>query len=99
MSILKLGEIIRRRREELGVSQEDLAYGICSVPTLSKVENGCPRRAEAAMVFTRLSLALKKIPAQGILAVSSEDGEVYTGRAHEFEGLTTQLRDILAKYE
>ncbi len=122
-------------------------------------------RAEAAMVFTRLSLALKKIPAQGILEVSSEDGEnltytisqedtiilyqlltsrvwqerpyaeywpthvlelwgnkylfdfgespyfgfnmifegpdgtVQTGRAHEFEGLTTQLRDILAKYE
>ena len=67
MSILKLGEIIRRRREELGVSQEDLAYGICSVPTLSRVENGermptqshleaiLQRRGDFALLLHRLS--------------------------------------------
>lgn len=56
MSILKLGEIIRRRREELGVSQEDLAYGICSVPTLSRVENGerMPTQSHLEAILQRL---------------------------------------------
>ncbi len=56
MPILKLGEIIRRRREELGVSQEDLAYGICSVPTLSRVENGerMPTQSHLEAILQRL---------------------------------------------
>lgn len=40
MAILQIGDIIRRRREELGYTQEELAAGICSVPTLSRIENG-----------------------------------------------------------
>lgn len=32
--------MLKRRREELGLSQEELAEGICSVPTLSRIENG-----------------------------------------------------------
>lgn len=40
MAIFPLGAIIRNRREELGLTQEDLADGICSVPTLSRIENG-----------------------------------------------------------
>lgn len=40
MAVLHIGDIIRRRREELGYTQEELAEGICSVPTLSRIENG-----------------------------------------------------------
>lgn len=40
MSVFQLGPVIRNRRIELGLSQEDLADGICSVPTLSRIENG-----------------------------------------------------------
>lgn len=40
MAISPLGTIIRNRREELGLTQEDLADGVCSVPTLSRIENG-----------------------------------------------------------
>ena len=40
MSVFQLGPILKARREELGLSQEDLADGICSVPTLSRIENG-----------------------------------------------------------
>ena len=40
MPIFQFGYIIRNRREELGYTQEDLADGICSVPTLSRIENG-----------------------------------------------------------
>ena len=38
MPIYKFGYVIKQRREELGYTQEDLAEGICSVPTLSRIE-------------------------------------------------------------
>ena len=40
MSLYLFGPLIKQRREELGYTQEDLADGICSVPTLSRIENG-----------------------------------------------------------
>ena len=40
MPIYPYGALIRQRREELGYTQEELADGICSVPTLSRIENG-----------------------------------------------------------
>ncbi|MDR2599734.1 MAG: helix-turn-helix domain-containing protein [Oscillospiraceae bacterium] len=38
--MLSIGDIIRAKREQLGISQERLADGICSVSTLSRIENG-----------------------------------------------------------
>ncbi|QSX05326.1 helix-turn-helix transcriptional regulator [Sedimentibacter sp. zth1] len=40
MSVFSIGEVLRKHRVELGISQEDLCTGICSVPTLSRIENG-----------------------------------------------------------
>lgn len=56
MPIFQFGLIIRRRREELGYTQEDLADGICSVPTLSRIENGerMPTREHFEMLVQRL---------------------------------------------
>ena len=56
MAIFPLGAIIRNRREELGLTQEDLADGICSVPTLSRIENGerIPTKNHLEMLLQRL---------------------------------------------
>ena len=56
MAIFQLGPIIKARREELGLSQEDLADGICSVPTLSRIENGerMPTKNHFEMLMQRL---------------------------------------------
>lgn len=56
MPIFQFGLIIRSRREELGYTQEDLADGICSVPTLSRIENGerMPTREHFEMLVQRL---------------------------------------------
>lgn len=56
VAIFKLGFIIRKRREELGLSQEDLADGICAVPTLSRIENGerLPTKNHLEMLLQRL---------------------------------------------
>ena len=42
MAISQIGTIIKRRRIELGLSQEDLSDGICAVTTLSRIES-CER--------------------------------------------------------
>lgn len=56
MAIFPLGSIIKKRREELGLTQEDLADGICSVPTLSRIENGerMPTKNHYEMLMQRL---------------------------------------------
>lgn len=40
MSIFSIGEMIRTTRKNLGLSQEKVSEGICSVATLSRIENG-----------------------------------------------------------
>lgn len=56
MPIYKFGYIIKQRREELGYTQEELADGICSVPTLSRIENGerLPTKDNFEMLLQRL---------------------------------------------
>lgn len=56
MPIFQFGFMIKHRREELGYTQEDLADGICSVPTLSRIENGerMPTREHFEMLIQRL---------------------------------------------
>lgn len=56
MAVFQLGPIIKNRREELGLTQEDLADGICSVPTLSRIENGerMPTKNHFEMLMQRL---------------------------------------------
>ncbi len=52
VAVFEHGSLIRMRREQLGVTQEDLADGICSVPTLSRLENGS--RMPSPQIFQRL---------------------------------------------
>lgn len=40
MSNYNVGQIIKLTREAVGLSQEELSYGVCSVQTLSRIENG-----------------------------------------------------------
>lgn len=56
MAVFQLGHILKARREELGLSQEDLADGICAVPTLSRIENGerMPTKNHFEMLMQRL---------------------------------------------
>lgn len=40
MAIYRIGDIIKIKRQALGVSQEELCFGICEQHTLSNIENG-----------------------------------------------------------
>ncbi len=59
MSARKLGTLLRMRREELELTQEELADGICSVPTLSRIENGerMPTKNHFETLVERLGLS------------------------------------------
>ncbi len=59
MSTRKLGTLLRMRREELALTQEELADGICSVPTLSRIENGerMPTKNHFEALVERLGLS------------------------------------------
>lgn len=58
MNEFKIGTYIRKRREELKLSQEELALGICSPSTLSRIENNQqdPSRSLTRQLLGRLSL-------------------------------------------
>ena len=49
---------LRDRRQRLGITQEDLAYGICSVPHYSRIESGVdrPSRQEFYFLAERLQI-------------------------------------------
>lgn len=40
MSVYNIGKFIKNRRTEMGITQQELAEGICSTVTLSRIENG-----------------------------------------------------------
>ncbi len=40
MSVYNIGKFIKIRRTEMGITQQELAEGICSAVTLSRIENG-----------------------------------------------------------
>lgn len=57
--VYEIGETIRVRRKMLGMTQEQLAEGLCSVKTLNRIENG---KAKTQMpiiedIFDRLGMA------------------------------------------
>ena len=58
MKELFIGEVIKRRREELGLSQEKLCEGICEPITLSRFESGknIPAHNRVKALLQRLNL-------------------------------------------
>lgn len=56
MAVFQYGALLRKYREELGITQEELSEGVCSVPTLSRIENGerMPSRNNLAKLMEKL---------------------------------------------
>lgn len=58
MKELRIGEVIKKRREELGLTQRELCEGICEIMTLSRIENGrqAPSYNRVKAILQRLDL-------------------------------------------
>lgn len=62
MKVFNIGEMIRLRRMECGFSQEELCFGICEQPTLSRIESGTttPSRSRLTALLQRLGMIHEK---------------------------------------
>ena len=65
MNEFKIGMYIKKRREELGMSQEELCEGLCAVSSLSRIENNQqdPSRNLTKNLLERLGLPMEKFTA------------------------------------
>ncbi len=62
MQEIHIGEIIKQRRRELALTQEELCFGLCTTATLSRIENGTqtPGRSLLDALLQRLGMPGKK---------------------------------------
>lgn len=62
MGVYQVGEVIKRTRESLSITQEELCDGICSTKTLSRIENGknTPSRTTFEALMERMGKDGKK---------------------------------------
>ena len=62
MGVYQVGEVIKKTRESLGITQEELCDGICSVETLSRIENGkrAPSRANFRALMDKMGKSSEK---------------------------------------
>ena len=60
MNINTVGEILRFYREKYNLNQNDVCAGICSVSTLSKIENGS-KEADSLILETLLERIGKEV--------------------------------------
>lgn len=100
MSIYPLGEVIRRYRKELKISQEKLSEGICSVATLSRIENGerLPNKANFDAFMQRMGQSGELYDA----FISAQDFEIHEKKFHirqlilkeDFEGASQTLDEL-----
>ena len=100
MAISQIGMIIRRRRMELGLSQEDLADGICAVTTLSRIENG-----ERMPTQTHLEILLQRIGYSDMMLQSYVDEEDFVAHEMKFkireayiENDATKAQELLQQF-
>lgn len=101
MAISQIGMIIRRRRMELGLSQEDLADGICAVTTLSRIENG-----ERMPTQNHLEILLQRIGYSDMMLQSYVDENDFIAHELKFkirqayiEKDATKARELLQQFE
>ncbi len=101
MAVSQIGMIIRRRRIELGLSQEDLADGICAVTTLSRIENG-----ERMPTQNHLEILLQRIGYSDMMLQSYVDENDFFAHELKFkirqayiENDATKARELLQQFE
>lgn len=96
MSTYEIGRIIRARRETLGMSQEDLADGICAVTTLSRIENGerMPSRNHVEALMQRLGYSASSVD----YYTDSKNFQVYELRFKVREAIFTDDSTLAKDY-
>ena len=63
MKVIDIGELIRSERKKKGMTQADLAYDLCTIATLSRIENGLhlPKADVLSGLLERLDISEYKV--------------------------------------
>lgn len=83
------GDVIRLMRTATGMSQEELSYGICSVETLSRIENGKHKIKQST--YTELMSKMERDTRKNYALCAGTDMELPEERI--------QLEDAIAKHD
>lgn len=89
MGVYRAGDVIRRNRQALHMTQEELCEGICNAQTLSRIENG--KQNPGKEVYKRLMERMGKEKNRAFAMVSGDDVRVleyareYENALHKFE--------------
>lgn len=89
MDEFKLGTYIKKRREELKMSQEDLCEGLCAVSSLSRIENN---QQDPSRNLTKNLLERLGLPRDRFLALWDQKG-ISVG------ALVREIQDDMIRYE
>lgn len=89
MNEFKIGMYIKKRREELGMSQEELCEGLCAVSSLSRIENN---QQDPSRNLTKNLLERLGLPNDRFLALWDQKG-ISTG------ALLREISDDMIRYE
>ena len=89
MNEFKLGTYIKKRREELKMSQEELCEGLCAVSSLSRIENN---QQDPSRNLTKNLLERLGLPKDRFIALWDQKG-ISAG------ALVREIRDDMIRYE
>lgn len=96
MGIYRIGDVLRSTRESLGITQEELCEGICTVETLSRLENG--KRAPSKSTFEALMERMGKSGEHYYPFIRSDELEIQEKRRkleHLFASHSYSIADEL----
>lgn len=89
MANYKVGDIIKMTRKAHGLSQEELSFEICSVETLSRIENG--KHNVKKETYERLMARMERISDKNYAICTSDDMELLEEKKF--------LEDCILKYD
>lgn len=89
MKEIFLGTLVKKRRHELNISQEELCLGICEPITISRLENGqqFPRRYVLTAIMDRLDL-----PSDRYYAIFNKEDEDFSILQFEIDSLLNEAK-------
>lgn len=105
MGVYYLGEVIKRTRESLGMTQEELSEGICTPETLSRIETGkrTPNRANFRALMERMGKCGEKycphIHAESYERMEEWERILRLDQAHRFEDALMELDEFEEKID
>lgn len=100
MGLYYIGEVIKRTRESLGITQEELSEGICTTETLSRIETGkrTPNRTNFRALMERMGRCGEKyfphIRVESYKKMEQWEKICLLNQSHKFEEALIKLEDF-----